>query len=206
MALVLVVLDQWSKAGIFAWLGYPGAGAGEVEFVRHCHGGVHPRFLVFGEQPFLAWMTSLNDGAAFGRLDSVPRLLFGGRVLAVLLLGWMLVQSDARRPWLRLALMLVLAGALGNLVDNVWHDADGQGYLALSEVGARVSALFQPSADFAPGEVRDFVDCRFQIGSMDWHFPTFNLADSCITVGAVLLILGGLGAEQDEEPADAASA
>ena len=25
-----------------------------------------------------------------------------------------------------------------------------------------------------------------------WHFPTFNVADSCITVGAVLLLLSGL--------------
>jgi lipoprotein signal peptidase len=28
------------------------------------------------------------------------------------------------------------------------------------------------------------------------HFPTFNVADSCITVGAVLLIVTGLGTKQ----------
>jgi signal peptidase II len=38
--------------------------------------------------------------------------------------------------------------------------------------------------------VRDFIDVYF--ASWDWHFPTFNVADSCITVGAALLLLSGL--------------
>ncbi len=39
------------------------------------------------------------------------------------------------------------------------------------------------------GYVTDFIDIYY--GS--WHWPTFNLADSAITVGAVLLILDALG-------------
>jgi len=205
LALLLVVFDQWSKAEVFSFLGYPGARSGEVQLVTECHNSVHPRYLVLGESPFLAWMTSLNDGAAFGRLDSVPRLLFTGRVLAVILLGVMLVRSDARRPWLRLALMLVLAGALGNLLDNLAHDAAVGGYISSGEIYERLASLVRLGADFSPGDVRDFIDCRFQIGSSDWHFPTFNVADSCISVGAVLLILGGMGKEpDDEESADQA--
>lgn len=38
------------------------------------------------------------------------------------------------------------------------------------------------------GGVTDFLD--FHWG--DWHFPAFNLADSCITVGVSLLVLDGL--------------
>jgi len=38
------------------------------------------------------------------------------------------------------------------------------------------------------GQVVDFLD--FHAGS--WHWPAFNVADSAITVGAVLLILDGL--------------
>jgi len=35
------------------------------------------------------------------------------------------------------------------------------------------------------GAVADFID--FYVG--DWHFPTFNVADSCISVGAVMWLL-----------------
>jgi signal peptidase II len=42
---------------------------------------------------------------------------------------------------------------------------------------------------FRLGHVVDFLD--FHIGT--WHFPTFNIADSAITIGAILLILDSLG-------------
>jgi len=38
------------------------------------------------------------------------------------------------------------------------------------------------------GHVIDFIDVYYA----DWHFPVFNIADSAITVGAVLLILDAL--------------
>jgi len=40
------------------------------------------------------------------------------------------------------------------------------------------------------GRVVDFID--FYVG--DWHWPAFNVADSAITLGVVLLLLGNLGA------------
>lgn len=39
------------------------------------------------------------------------------------------------------------------------------------------------------GYVVDFLDFYYRA----WHFPTFNIADSAITVGAILLILDSLG-------------
>ncbi|MEE8339295.1 MAG: signal peptidase II [Xanthomonadales bacterium] len=38
------------------------------------------------------------------------------------------------------------------------------------------------------GYVVDFIDVYFR----DWHYPAFNIADSAITVGVVLLLLDGV--------------
>lgn len=39
---------------------------------------------------------------------------------------------------------------------------------------------------FVHGYVIDFLDFYYQ----DWHFPAFNIADSAISIGAVILLLG----------------
>ncbi len=49
------------------------------------------------------------------------------------------------------------------------------------------------------GHVVDFVDLH----AMGWHWPAFNVADSAITVGAVLLIYEGF--VHDDKPAHAQS-
>ena len=79
-------------------------------------------------------------------------------------------------------MVLVLAGALGNLHDNLFLERhSGETF----------------------GWVRDFIDVYFSRWA--WHFPTFNVADSCITVGAVLLLLSGLEAEESAPMADSAA-
>jgi signal peptidase II len=57
---------------------------------------------------------------------------------------------------MRLALVLILAGAAGNLYDR-----------------------------FVYGYVVDFLDVYVS----DYHWPAFNVADSCITIGVGLLLL-----------------
>jgi signal peptidase II len=39
------------------------------------------------------------------------------------------------------------------------------------------------------GYVVDFIDFHYQ----NWHWPAFNIADSSITIGAVLLVLDAIG-------------
>ena len=102
----------------------------------------------------------LNTGAAFGFLD---RLEFAYKAIVVTILATaalgaivfyaMTLGSETRLS--RLALTLVVAGAVGNLIDRV-----------------------------VAGAVVDFVDVY--VGT--WHFWAFNVADSCISIGAVLLI------------------
>jgi signal peptidase II len=160
---LLVGLDLWSKAGIFAYLaGHPASA------VVDAHG--HERVAVIGN--WLAVMRSLNPGMAFGLFGDSQTILVIGRLIAVVVLGWMLFKHERIKSASGGALVLVLAGALGNLYDNLflgglheWLAGDG-------------------SLEF--GQVRDFIDVYF--GVWDYHFATFNVADSCITVGAVLLL------------------
>jgi signal peptidase II len=169
----LVALDLWSKSAVFAWMERLEAAGGLV--LDRCGGG-HQRHPLAGE--WLTFMLSLNPGAAFGQLHSIPYVLVGGRVAAALFLTWLVLRTGPGRRALTTALVLILAGALGNLYDNLLRARD----LPLDR--------FYPPARYPFGPVRDFIDVYFGVWS--WHFPTFNVADSCITVGAALLLLGGL--------------
>jgi signal peptidase II len=140
LALGLIVLDQLTKAAIRRTIPLYDS----VEIV-----------------PGLVNLTHvLNTGAAFGFLD---RLDFAYKAVVVTVLATaalgaivfyaMTLGSETRLS--RLALTLVVAGAVGNLVDRV-----------------------------VAGAVVDFVDVYWGT----WHFWAFNVADSCISIGAVLLI------------------
>lgn len=162
---VLVTLDLWSKAAVFGWLSPRPAG---LQYDAHGH----PRWHLLGD--WLTFMLSYNPGMAWG-LEVVPTwVLVVGRCLAAVFLVWMVSTLPADRRLLSWALVLVLAGAVGNLYDNL--------LTAPRREGARF------------GEVRDFIDVYF--GSWDWHFPTFNVADACISVGAVLLLAASLFAHE----------
>ncbi len=177
-ALVLVALDLWSKAAVFAWLG-PLERAGELPITCPCG---HRRMHVLGEDvDWFTFMLSKNPGAAFGGFASFPHALVAGRVLAVLFLVWMLLRTPRGRPWFTLALVLVLGGAMGNLYDNLF--------------------LIDPNTAHPYGEVRDFIDVYFAdlpFRDAPYHFPTFNVADSGITVGAVLLFLTSFAGRDDD--------
>lgn len=166
----LVALDLVSKALVWPWMGRL-LSEGALDTASCSHG--HPRYLVLGE--WLAVMRNLNPGAAFGLFDGVPHLLVGGRALAVLLLTWLIWRAPRGQGVYLSSLVLILSGALGNLYDNL----------------ARPVA---PLGDSPYGPVRDFIDVYFRIPALglDDHFPTFNVADSCITCGAILLLVTGL--------------
>lgn len=166
---LLVALDLWSKAAVFAWLD---SADGIAEVGRSENG--QPRYRILGLE-WLGFMLNLNYGAAFGQGSSAQGVLVAGRCLAALFLTVLIVRTPAGQRVYLASLVLILAGALGNLYDNLFFEphpglsgyADGRRF----------------------GPVRDFIDVYF--ASWDWHFPTFNVADSCITVGAVLLLLSG---------------
>jgi signal peptidase II len=170
---LLLALDLWSKAAVFAWL-QPLADRGELPLHENCGLLGDRRYPLCGE--WLAFMLSRNPGAAFGKLGDWPWLLVSGRILAALFLGWLIVRTSPRKPWVAAACVLILGGALGNLYDNL------------------LLGLPHDGRPFGP--VRDFIDVYFRF--LDWHFPTFNVADSCISVGAGILVVSGLFARKHE--------
>ncbi len=90
-----------------------------------------------------------NRGAAFGILKNQTLLFISTSLLAVVLISFALMDKR-QKGFYNLSLSLILAGALGNLIDRLRF-----------------------------GYVIDFLDFRI--------WPVFNIADSAITVGAILL-------------------
>ena len=101
-----------------------------------------------------------NTGIAFSLFaDSAPwfrdLLLPGISMVAIGVIVALLYRQGDLSRMSRFALVLVLAGAVGNLYDRLVY-----------------------------GYVTDFLD--LYVGS--YHWPAFNVADSAITVGAVMLL------------------
>ena len=48
------------------------------------------------------------------------------------------------------------------------------------------------------GYVIDFIDVYYA----SWHWPTFNVADSAITIGAALLLLDAFATHKKDQPAE----
>ena len=82
-------------------------------------------------------------------------LILSAVVITVGIIVWLCRLSRAQRL-LSVALACVVGGAVGNLIDRIWH-----------------------------GYVIDFIDVY--VGSTHW--PTFNIADSFITLGALFALI-----------------
>jgi signal peptidase II len=125
--------------------------------------GIEPGGRVDVLPPVFSLVLTFNPGAAFSFLASEAgwqRYFFILVALAAsALIVYMLVRHKSDR-FLCFALTLILGGAVGNLVDRAIH-----------------------------GAVVDFLLFRWPGGpSLLDPWPAFNLADSCISIGAVLLV------------------
>lgn len=114
-----------------------------------------------------------NPGAAFGlNVGGYSRWVFTALTIGALFILAHLYRTTRDNNWPRtLALGLVCAGAIGNLIDRIR----------------------------SPLGVVDFID----IGIGDMRWPTFNVADMAVSIGAFLLawVLWG-----DETPATTSQA
>ncbi len=114
--------------------------------------------------PFLNLTLVYNKGAAFGFLSTASgwqNLFFiGVAFVATVVILYLLRRMGAKDRFMAVALMLILGGAIGNLIDRLLY-----------------------------GHVVDFIDVYYGT----WHWPAFNVADSAITVGAVMIALDAIG-------------
>ncbi len=124
--------------------------------------------------PMFNWMLVYNEGAAFSFLSEAggwQRWFFVilASAVCIYLIAW-LRKLKSTEILLGISLSFILSGALGNLIDRAIY-----------------------------GKVTDFIDFYykadeciyffFYIPNSGCHWPTFNIADILITIGAGLLLI-----------------
>lgn len=135
--LALLAIDQYSKTLVFHRLD-----VGEsIPLIKNI---LHITFVT-------------NTGAAFGLFKNSTLVFVLISILAIAVIATLILRSIKKgnllsRPWLNYGLILILSGAIGNLIDRL-----------------RFSYVI------------DFIDVRI--------WPVFNISDSAITIGTLLLLL-----------------
>ena len=127
---------------------------------------------------FFYLVNSRNPGIAFSFLASLssPVLrvtLILGSLVIIAVIAWLLIAGRGIGPLNAAGLALLLGGATGNLADRILH-----------------------------GAVTDFIEIYLHF--LPWQtfnpWPAFNVADSAITIGAILILLDILFGRRSEAP------
>jgi len=140
VAVLVLVADQLSKAWAVSTLSIPG------KFIE----------LVAGIEFRLAF----NSGMAFSRGQGLGRFI--GLIVIVVVVAVLWFARNVRDWPTRLAIGLIVGGALGNLADRAFR-----------------AGIPGESRPFMGGRVVDFV-------YTGW-WPTFNIADASVVIGGILL-------------------
>ena len=129
----------------------------------------------FPEEGFIRITHVFNSGSAFGLFQNHNLALILVSIMGIVVLARIYQGQSRPSNLLRLSIGLQLGGAFGNLVDRL--------HPLLTWVQS--GAAGNPLGLLRQGYVTDFID----IGP----WPTFNLADSSIVIGILLLIWLFLG-------------
>lgn len=148
VALLVIALDQWTKAMVLRR--WPLPQTGEIELLGQ----------------WLALTYVRNEGIAFGLFQGMPQLFTVTSLLIVLgALYVYLVQMPADDRLLPVLMGLIIGGALGNVIDRIRF-----------------------------GYVVDFIK------TLAGRFPVFNVADSAVVVGILLMAVYTLFIDDSREP------
>jgi signal peptidase II len=142
-----------------------------------------------------------NRGMAFG-MELVGKLfLTGFRIVAVILIGWYLIDIIKRnlKTGYIVCIALIMAGAIGNIIDSVFY-----GVIFNESTNSQIASLVpigQGYGEWFQGEVVDMfyfpiIDTYLPNWLPIWggrHFiffsPIFNVADSAISCGIIVLLI-----------------
>ena len=150
---ILMAIDQLSKWWVLEIFDLPSKGS--VEFL--------PFFSLT-----MVWNTGISMGLVLG--DWLGR--WGIVVMTVAISIWLIIWlKKSARAFEATALVLILSGALGNLIDRFVH-----------------------------GAVVDFI----HLYAYNYSFYVFNVADSAITIGVIMLLIDGLR-DGDKSPKNASN-
>ncbi|MBQ4913154.1 lipoprotein signal peptidase [Maribacter sp. MMG018] len=202
LILLILVIDQWSKIYI------------KTNFVLGESVDVFNWFkILFIENEGAAWGAKLSD--IFPITDRSGKLILTiFRLFAIFGIGYWLndVIKKKSSKTLIVAVSLIFAGALGNILDSVFYG------LIFNESYNEVATLFssEPYGGLFHGKVVDMlyfplVDTTWPdwvpfVGGNNFRFfePVFNIADTAISTGVGILIVFNKKAfkHQDEEVID----
>ena len=184
ISLPLYLLDQWSKFWIVERFVPPW-----IEAPLDDH-----RIVVI--EGYFNLVRVHNRGVAFGMFNDQPWAPVIFPVIS--LIAFVLIFLGLRRNFFYgrtgiVAAALLICGICGNLTDRLI-----QGHLLDITEGATFWEKFRA------GYVVDFLDFTIPVINQPW--PSFNVADSCICVAAVLIFISGMRAERAQKAAAESSA
>lgn len=106
-----------------------------------------------------------NTGAAWGLMGNLPEnirpyFFYIITAVAMLFVVYLFVKTEPEKKLSRMAILLILAGATGNYIDRLWLHY-----------------------------VIDWIHFSWKLPFWQYDYPVFNIADSAVTCGVILLIL-----------------
>lgn len=168
--LMLIIIDQVTKL------------VADVYFIDTVGGGDPVKGLaerIVLVPGMLELCISYNRGIAFSSFADadawIKMAIVGGTALIMFILLIVFLKMDQRRSWLRVALVLIIAGGLGNFIDRVYYQ------------------VWDPASEAVIRDgVRDMVYLN-----VFFDFGVCNFADFFICIGAAMFVLGMLFLDTD---------
>lgn len=109
-----------------------------------------------------------NTGAAWGFLGNLPEnirpyFFYVLTSIAMVIIFIFFLKTNPRQTLSRLGIMVIFSGAAGNFIDRVWLHY-----------------------------VIDWIHVKWDLLGWNYDYPVFNIADSAVTLGVVLLIFDAI--------------